>query len=258
MENLFVFHGTDHKCGTTMVAQSVAEIIAEQRKNINVLMISLNGRKSNEYVSENIAPIDNYKLQIDSGIIIDKNIIAKNKHKDNLYMVGGIEKELEQRYYLPNTAAKLLEGMTPQFEIIIADTGSEIDNGLAIGGLSLSKLNMMVMTQNESAVCRYEKNREIFNQLKINFDAYLINKFCEDDPYSLSYFSQRLGIPGEKLKKIHMANCGRQAEMEYRTFVNYNEEQYIQDVIKISNIILQSCNMEEIKFQRKKKWKSFI
>src|SRR5665647_1130568 len=54
MDKLFSFHGIDHKVGVTMIAQSVAELIANERKDLKILLITLNGRKNAGYVKKDI------------------------------------------------------------------------------------------------------------------------------------------------------------------------------------------------------------
>ncbi len=259
MENLYVFHGVDHKCGTTMIAQSVAEMLADSDRKKSVLLLSLAGRRNADYVRESTDPIDCYKSRIDSGLDVNKKLLKRNKCKENLYFISGVENELEERYYLPQTAERLLEGLESDFDIIIADAGSEIDNGLAIGGLHMAKKRYLVLTQNESALRRYEKNWLLYESLKLNFSGYIVNKYSEDSPYDLSYLSRRMGIERELLHKINLAGCGLQAEMDSKTLLGYREEKYIQDVGRIADTIGGETGFERLKNQRKGKWKiSFI
>lgn len=44
MSKMYAFHGADNKTGTTMITQSVAEFIADNLKDIKIMMISLHGR----------------------------------------------------------------------------------------------------------------------------------------------------------------------------------------------------------------------
>ncbi|MCR5481463.1 MAG: hypothetical protein K6F52_01520 [Clostridia bacterium] len=259
MENLYVFHGVDHKCGTTMIAQSVAEMLAESDRKKTVLLLSLAGRRNADFVRESTDPIDCYKSRIDSGLDVTKKLLRKNKCGENLYFISGVDNELEERYYLPQTAERLLEGLERDFDIIIADAGSEIDNGLAIGGLQMAKKKYLVMTQNESALRRYEKNWLLYESLKLNFSGYIINKYSDDSPYDISYLSRRMGVEKEMLHRINLAGSGLQAEMDCRTLLGYREEKYIQDVEKIADRIGSETGFEHLKNQRKGKWKiSFI
>ena len=75
MENIVAFHGADHKAGVTMVAQSVAQIIAESNPDIRVLFAALNGRKSCEFIKKPGKTIAEYKIQTElTGVKIKNKV----------------------------------------------------------------------------------------------------------------------------------------------------------------------------------------
>ena len=258
MEKLFSFHGIDHKVGVTMIAQSVAELIANERKDLKILLITLNGRKNAGYVKENIETIDNYRMQIDSKIIISKDFLGGTKRCENLHMLAGLIKESEERYYFPDSAAYLLEAVEDQFDIIIGDTGSEIDNGLAVGGLSISNDNYLILTQLESSLRRFEEQTDRFSKANIIFEKYILNKYDEKDPYTLQYIEKRLKIDKNLLMKVKNVDYGKQAEMEYRSLIEFRDDKYKSDILLIVNQILSKMGLNEIDSRKKNKWKSFI
>ena len=45
MNKVFAFQGTDHKVGTTQIAQCCSEYIAEKYKDKKVMLIHCDGRK---------------------------------------------------------------------------------------------------------------------------------------------------------------------------------------------------------------------
>lgn len=259
MNNLFCFHGIDHKVGVTMTAQSVAELIASANDNINVLLISLNGRKSCEYVREEVRNIDDYKLQIDSKMLLSKEFIRDCKYKSNLYFLAGLENEHEERYYFPDSAKYLLESIEGDFDIIIGDTGSELDNGLALGGMAVAKKNYLITTQLESNLDRYTKRAPWFEKAEINFESIIINKFCEEDPSTLKYVTERMYFDRNKAFKIKATGYEHQAELERKTFMEFKSETYRDEITLIANNMLELLEIPQIKHKRKGKiWKSFI
>ncbi|MEG1584940.1 MAG: hypothetical protein RR361_07815, partial [Anaerovorax sp.] len=217
MKNLFVVHGADHKVGTTMISQSIAEYLSNEYKELKVLFITLNGRESAEYVNEAPESIEGIKNHLDSKMIEDIDFTRVCKKRDNFYMLTGIKKEEEQRDYYPHMATYLLETVTQTFDIVIADSGNELDNGLAIGALSATVNRFLVMTQQEAILYRWERNRMTYERLGIDFDRYIINKYYEQDPYDVSYIGKRLNLLQEQFLKVAFAGYGRQAEMEYKT-----------------------------------------
>lgn len=259
MNNLFAFHGIDHKTGVTMIAQSAAELIAAQNSNINVLFISLNGRKNGEYVEESVKTIDEFKLQMDSQMIISRDFAKACRRKRNLYILAGLSNEQEQRYYFPNSAQYLLEAIRGSFEIIIADTGSELDNGLALGGMSAAAKNYLILTQLESSLCRYEGMAQWFEKAQIKFDRFLINKFYQEDPHTISYITERLCMNKEMIFKIRASSHDRHAEMDHKTLIHFKSDTYLSDITAIANEMLEVAGLPLIKVQRKNRlWKNFI
>lgn len=241
-----------------MVSQSVAEMIAAQTNGVKVLYLSLNGRESTEYVKETPVFIDSIKNHIENKMLNGHDFLRICMYMKNLYMLAGICNELEERHYHPEMAIYLLEEVAPEFDLIIADCGNDPDNGLAVGGLSISCETIFVMTQQESALKRYEKLRETYDAMGVHFDAYLVNKFFGHDPYSLQYIAERLQLDKGQLWKIEAAGYSMQAEMDYKTLLDYKSEKYSEDVTSVANHILSKSGFEMITKARKRKWKSFI
>ncbi|MBQ2747699.1 MAG: hypothetical protein IJF28_04430 [Firmicutes bacterium] len=258
IKNLIAFHGADRKVGVTMIAQSVAECIANYLKTEDVLLVTLNGRQNAQYLREEASPIDNYRAKLESGIMVSKSEIDRVKNMNNLYVISGVKKETEERLYHPETAKKLLLDASSQFSIIIADCGSELDNGLAIGGLMSAEKKFMVLSQNEATLRRYENMKKYYEGLTLDFDSLIINKYSERDPYSLGYLRKRLSCEPEKLYPVALASLGRQAEMEYRTIMNLNEEVFVKDIEKLSFSIIDFAGLGHKKDKRKPRWKGFI
>lgn len=257
LRNLFVFHGVDHKVGTTMLTQSIAKLIADENREIRILQISLNGREGAEYVRETPPCIDTLKISIDNKMINGSDFLRLCKQKENYYMLAGITNELEERFYYPETAEYLLQEVAPEFDLILADSGNEIDNGLAIGALCLSENNFLVLTQQETTMKRYERMRRIYAGLNINFPHLIVNKYNQEDPYHLNYIAQRLEIESQAFYTVQSAGYARQAEMDYKTLIEYKNDKYARDILHIANDILGKSGLYEIK-KRKSKWKSFI
>lgn len=258
IHNLYCFHGSDHKVGTTMISQSVAETIASNVPGMKLLLISMNGKESAEYVKEPPISIDEMKYHIDNKMISGSDFIKTCTHKGNFYMMGGVSNELEARYYYPDMAKYLLEEVSPEFDLVIADCGNELDNGLAIGALSVAEEIMMVATQQETAIRRFEKNRRVMDNLGVHISACIINKYLEQDPFGLNYLSDRIQIRKERVWKLESSAYSRQAEIDCKTLLEYKNDAFKKDVIAVSNYILNKIGFAEINRQRKNRWKSFI
>lgn len=241
-----------------MISQSTAELISFNFPNLKILFIAANGRESTEYVREAPMSIDDMKFHIDNKTITGADFLKTCTHKGDFYMMSGISNELEERYYYPDTVKWFWDEIAPEFDIVFADCGSRLDSGLSIGTLSVSEVIFLVSTQQESAIKRFEKNKQLMDRLDLNIDACIINKYCEQDPYGLSYLSNRLKTDRENIWRVALSDHYRQAEIDYKTLLEYKNEPYFRDISLIANYILQNKGLPLIKKQRKSRWKSFI
>jgi len=260
MKKIYAFHGCDSKSGVTMLAQSCAQSIAQKLPDKNILLISLCGRRNNQFVKEDVESIDYFRNKIESGIVVSKNDIRESRIAENLFLLDGLEKESESRFYFPEAVKELLEGLQKEFDIIVADTGSTIDNGLAVGGLCNAERKYLVFSQNEAALSRYLRLCTLYDSLNLSFDGYVLNKFLEKDFLSVDYVRKRVGISKDNIFKVGDAGslCSRRAELEKKTIFEMKNSEYINDIEKITFDILQHLGMGQVGFIRKKKWRDFI
>lgn len=258
MKNIYAFHGCDSKSGVTMLAQSAARRIAEMAPGADVLVLSLCDRQNAQFVRENISDIDYYKDKIKSGVFINKESLRDNRIGENLYLVSGLTAESEKRLYFPEEALQFAEDMSTQFEIVILDTGSELDSGLAIGGLLAAEKRYMVIPQNEAALARYCKTKLLYERINFGFDCYVINRFREKDVLSLDYIKKRCDFGDKKVYVVHDAGDGRRAEYERKTFVELRNGVFEKDINAIAEDILLSAGISPAGSTRKKRWKGFI
>ncbi len=252
---MFAFHGVDSKIGTTMISQSVAEMIATDKKDIKVMHISLNGKRGTEYIDKIGESIEGIKIYLDTKVLSKKELLSACRRTDNFYMLGGVMSLYQARHYQPSAAIYLLESLADEIDLIIADTGNELENGLAIGGLEYIKSRCCLISQQESMLRRYEILLPIYKKLNISFNFYAVNKFGNKDPYGIDYISRRLSLQKNELQKIEMSYYGRRAEMETRSLLAYKNEGYIDDIRCLSDKVLSGFGIESIKHRGRKKWR---
>lgn len=258
MSNMYAFHGVDGKTGTTMITQSVAELIASSRKDIKILVISMHGRPGTEYVDRVCESIEGIKLHLDNRLLDTQRLMEECRLGDNLYMLGGVESIEQVRSYHPHMAAYLLESIEGAFDLILTDTGNDIDNGLAVGALEYIGNNYCIITQQETILKRYERVKPIYEKLGIRFSSYIVNKYTDRDPYDLRYIGKRMCLDQDKIMKVEASGYERQAESDHRTLLSYKSEEFCKDIRLIANHVLSSAQMVAIDHGRKKKWKPFI
>jgi hypothetical protein len=257
MSESFIFHGVDGKVGTTMVAQSAAEVLAELFPEKSTLFLALNGRRSTEYVREEAESLDKLKSRIESRMLAEEELAAHCANIRNLFILGGINNEEEERYYMPELASQLIALAERRFDFTVVDSGSRLDNGLAFGALSSSPRRFLVMTQQETLLARWEERKGLYEKLSVAPEAYILNHYMEKDIYPLEYVARRLGSGREKFHKIAFSYGGRRAEIERKT-LRVTEDAFAKDIVRlVDHITLGAAGRSEAG-KRRRKWKSFI
>lgn len=258
MNNIYAFHGADGKTGTTMITQSLAEHIAANCKNIKIMMVSMHGRPGTEYVDRVGESIEGIRLHLDNKLLNALKLAECCRKSDNFFMLGGVESVEKVRDYRPEMAVYLLEKLSSIFDLILVDSGNDIDNALAVGTLECTENRYCIITQQESILRRYEITEPIYRKLGIAFTSYIVNKHSDSDPYNLRYIEKRLNIAPEQLVKIGVSGYERQAELEKKTLLYYGNDKFCKDIHALANRILCRAQIASIDDGRKRKWLPFI
>ena len=253
---VFVFHGCDYKVGTTMTAQATAELIANCRKDLRILFLCLNSRESTEYCGESVENIEAIKMKADNRLLTHEDVMKICSKEGSLYVLGGVNGLLKHRHYSPDFPSAIIDIASQIFDLIIVDSGNEIDSGLAVGALKATPNRILVMAQNESILKRYEIVKEFYDILEIDFDQYVVNKYLPEDPHDEKYIRKRLGIPENK-RVIFVSDqnmYARIAEMEHSTLLQYKSQEYINGISEIALSLFRISGIEggvEIKMKKR-------
>lgn len=253
---VFVFHGLDYKVGTTMTAQATAELIANCRKDLRVLFLCLNGRESTEYCGESVESIEAIKMKVDNKLLTHEDVMKICGKEENLYVLGGVNGLLNHRHYSAEFPSAIIEIASQIFDLIIVDSGNEIDSGLAVGALKSTSNRILIIAQNETILRRHEAVKELYDVLEIDFGQYVVNKYLPGDPHDEKYIRKRLKIPEEKpVVFVSDQNMyARIAEMERTTLLQYKSQEYINGISEIALNILRVSGIEggvEIKVKKR-------
>lgn len=232
---LLVFHGADYKVGTTMISQSVSELVAKKYPHCKVLRLAMNSRKSCDFVQEPIPSLEGFRKSLDSSAVLGEAIFRRYHIKDNLYAIAGLEKEINHRKYFPEDAYRIIKSLGNEFDFIVVDGGCDIDNGLVLGSLTMGAINILILSQNESVLYRWEQQETIYKDFSISFDFVIVNKYQHSHPYSLGYIKERLGFKDQSYYKIKLSAHGYRAEWEKKTLIHYGINSFktqISEIIK--------------------------
>ncbi|MDR1136321.1 MAG: hypothetical protein LBL49_09130 [Clostridiales Family XIII bacterium] len=258
MSDLYIFHGIDSKVGTTMISQSVAEVMAGVFTEKKVLFIALNGRESTDFIREDTEHIDTLKSRLESRMLAENELAAHCRNVRNLFVLGGLCNEEEERYYQPELAAHLIDVAANSFDIIVIDSGNRLDNGLAFGALRLEAHKYFIMTQQESVLARWEKRKSVYERLGVTPDGYILNSYIDKDIYPLEYIAKRLAMDKNKFYKIAFSYGGRRAEIERKTLMGGSGDAFSCDVVRLTERVIGAESGSMNPKKRKRHWKNFI
>lgn len=258
MKNLINFHGCDHKVGTTMISQSVAEWIAGTRKELRILWIVCARGSGNEYADRIGESVEGLKGYLTNRVLKKEEVIESCRKTENFYMLGGVSSILEERYYSPEMTGYLLDCLRDEFDLIFADCGNDIDNGLSIGALQRGGVNILLTGQRESSLQRLDQLHQIYVRLKIEFNRVVVNFFREGDALSLDYIARRLKGRPQDCCSVRQSSYDRTAELEGKTLLFYRNSAFKEDIAHLSEWILQQYGMGEGEKRKRGRWKSFI
>lgn len=251
MSKLFVFHGADRRVGVSMLAQSAAELLSQGRKDLKVLLVNLQGRYGTVYTSYTGESIERLRHHLDNRLVNKEELLDRCRCTENLYIIGGVSSIGEEQFYQPEMSAYLLSLLKGEFDIILADSGSEVGNGLALGALVMADEIFLVVTQQESVLRRYEKLKELYKKLKLSFPLIICSHFRDEDPYGKAYLARRLGVDKKAILTVAETDNGRLAEMERKTLMSYRGGLYQADVLAAANEILQRAGQPPMSRQKK-------
>jgi MinD-like ATPase involved in chromosome partitioning or flagellar assembly len=258
MSEYFIFHGVDHKVGTTMIALSVAEAVAERQPEKRVLLLALNGRESTEYVREGAESVDALRSRLESRLLGEEELIAHCLHVKNLSVLGGVVNEEEERYYMPEAAAFLLDVAGRAFDLVVADSGNRLDNGLAFGALAYDVNRFLVLTQQETALTRWEKRRVLYERLGVMPKAYILNNYIEKDICPADYVARRFAEEQRPFHRVRFVQGGRRAEIERKSLWVSAAEGFKDDVAALADALTGEDAGAPAPRRRRRSWKSFI
>ncbi|OEF99450.1 hypothetical protein BHF71_09060 [Vulcanibacillus modesticaldus] len=249
-KNIITFFGADSKVGTTMIAQSTAEMLAN-RTDLKIGLLFLNGNPSTNYLMvKRKTGLDYIKIKLINNILKPEEMIEScYKSRENLYVLPGIDYLLDVRYYHPENVERLIQLANEKFNLVIIDAGSNIDSGLAIAALNATKYKYLVTTQQEITRKNFERlENQIFKRLQIESGEFMlvVNKYLKSRHiYSASQIADLYKMMLATYIP-HLEFLGWQAEYDHKTLLNYDNEDYNRQIEQLSKII---ANQIQISFK---------
>lgn len=255
IENVITFFGADNKVGTTMIAHSVAEMMA-MHTDLSIGLLCLNNNPSREYLKSNInTGIDNIKIKLFNNVLnADELVQVCVKENDALYILPGVDYSPDARLFMPEHITRLINMASKKFDIVLIDAGSNIDSGLAIASLKLAKARYLIITQQEVVRKNFKRiENQVLQSLGLDIKKFMliVNKYIGSD---FMYNSQQLSnMYGAILATVipHADFFGWKAEIEEQTLLHYglrnynNQIDYLCKIISLQNQIVYQTETRE-------------
>ena len=248
-------HGGDHKTGVTMLSQCIAEHMTEHLEEQTVIQVGLHGNPGGDYTSASVRTVEELRSYLEQNLFNAGEILRDCKVTDRQYLVRGITRPEQQRLYHPKLAQYLVEQLREQSQYVVVDTGSEADNGLAIGGLQAADIRCLVLTQQESVIARWERNQSIYRRLGIDFQMVIVNRYLPESAYTKEYLAERLEFPADRILTVSDSPYGLKADNEKKSLIQYKDERIRQGIRGICQRLTEHCGVDYPEEKRWKRWK---
>jgi len=225
-KNTVCFFGSGSGAGTSMISQSVAQVLSDITGKSTVFL-NLDGSEGIDYFD---IDLDSHGLgQIKERLI--NNILSPEELKNAciksscLYFLPG-EKEISKvRHYQPDHIEKLVDLCSKTFDIVIINGGSAI-TGMSIGALNSSKLKLLVTTQSDKHFRNFNNLLDqIFVNLGISSDDFslVVNKYIDSGELETEIsLAKKYGMPLASVVPLLEYIPSLEAEKKKKTLLGYD------------------------------------
>lgn len=246
MDKVITFYGSDHGVGTTMIAQSCAEILSDE--GYKVLLISASRNSGNEFLNiealndNGAGGIDDLKNNLSNSVLTREDIDSVIVNvKNNMDFLQGSKNPLFLRHYRPEHIESLISLLQDDYDLVIIDAGCDPNNPLLIGAILQAKKTFLVTTQSPKAAQRYKK---LVNFVYGNFPelapGLIVNRFISSPAlFSATEISEVYGR--EIIETISYEADGREVEAAKSTLVSHSRA-FKDSITKIANVISEGVS----------------
>ena len=241
MKKVFTFHGADHKCGCSMISQCVAERIAQENSKLSVLLVHAEQSEGAGYSPHVRESMDRIRPYLAERLLDINDIVKRSEYRNNLSIIAGTDRPGSSESFHPDMAEFFLGSMAQNFDIVICDSGANMEHGLSLGALFASDSIYMVFDQKESAFRHYEWLLPLYGKLGLNIAGYVINCFTAHSAYTKEYIKKRLGAAKDRLFTVRESDFGILAEIDEKSLLCYKDQGFIRDVDAIVQDIMSQA-----------------
>ncbi|MDD5922227.1 MAG: hypothetical protein PUC44_03480 [Eubacteriales bacterium] len=210
MKTLTAIIGADAGCGSTMCAETAAELIG---KNASVLLISASGKFGDDYIqNKEGCSLDDLKAALLSGSLEEKEFLRSLVREKGIMILPSVRDPSDADRYTGEAMNCLLQA-ADRYEYVILDLGERMDSPFLLRGAEAADRRYFVLTQQAKTLRRFRERKEkILDPLSIN-GRIVINKYRRSSILpSAKEIESEFGMP--VCGTIPWLDSGWQAEAE--------------------------------------------
>ena len=252
MGRIVTFHGIDHKAGVSQTALGTAESLSENYPYLKILLIHMEGRSGREYAPQIRESLETVRPYLQDRVLDGREVGEKAQYKGNLYIIGGDENPGSAEGYLPDMAQYMLDGFAQNFDVVLCDSGSEIEHAMALGALFSADRLYLVLSQSEICFRRAEWLTPLYEKLDLAEERFVLCRCDKNSPFTAAYAAKRLETDADRIFSVRVSKKGSDAEIENRSLYSYREGPYRKDIDALAEDIVRT--FELTRDGKEKKW----
>lgn len=217
MENIILFYGCDTQVGTTMLALSAAELLAEAGKS--VVYISAGPLPGNPFLETEPAGAAVDLWGSDFGKEELRQLVAEHRGVD---ILQGVRSWMNNGSSMAGLLEEVCRMCSQLWDYVIVDGGSCGEVSMGREALSFSDRVFLVLTQQEKTMQRWRMRREWLESRLQGRACYLVNKLVGNGTFYTQRQLQKI-LPCEdgQFAAVPYLPYGWQAEMQHCTLLKY-------------------------------------
>ncbi|MBR5731298.1 MAG: hypothetical protein IKX89_05075 [Firmicutes bacterium] len=244
MAKIITFHGADHRCGCSMLAQCAAEKIAKSLPGCNILLVHAEQSAGPVYAPGAGESMERLRPYLSEKLINVKEIIQRSFYKDDLYVIAGTNVPGSSESFHPDLSEWFMKSIAQSFDLVICDSGANIEHGLSLGALFASDSIYIVLDQSENTFRRYEWLSTLYDRLALNIRGFVLNRCTKGSPFSKAYAAKRLGAERSSVFTVSESAYGSLAEIDERSLLAYRDDRFSEDVGTLAAAVLRDAGLD--------------
>ena len=204
MKKIFTFHGEDVKCGSAWLARRTAEMIAEKRRDLKVLLVHASHSDSAKAGLSDTS-MESIRPYMAARKALPKGLAERAGCRGDLSVISGAGPSDRTGVFPPDQTESFLKRAAADYDLVICDSGSELVRGLSLGALFASDSVYSVFSESEESFRRFEWLRPLYEKLELKINGYILDRFSQDGVYTERIVSELLGVKENRVFMIPRA-----------------------------------------------------